>query len=124
MTNTYLIGQSAEQIAADYLTEKGLLVVGRNYRNRFGEIDIIAKDGKDFVIVEVKSKRTSSFGKPYEMITKKKKRKLVATSKNYLVSEGIDIEKINWRIDVISVDYKKGEIEWIKNAIWENDLKS
>lgn len=117
MTNTYIIGQSAEQIAVDYLTEKKIKIIDRNYRTRSGEIDIVAKDGKSFVFVEVKAKRTSRFGKPYEMVTERKKRKLRMTSKRYLQDSRVDIGKTNWRIDVISIDYETGKIEWLKSAV-------
>lgn len=117
MTNTHIIGQKAENIAADFLITNKIKVIDRNYRTRFGEIDIIAKDKKKFVFVEVKAKNTSRFGKPYEMVTEKKKKKLISTSKRYLMDHGFEIEKDSWRIDVISIDYETGTIEWLKNAV-------
>ncbi len=119
MTNTHIIGQEAEKIAADFLIANKLKVVDRNYRTRFGEIDIIAKDKKSFVFVEVKAKQTSRFGKPYEMVTAKKEKKLIATSKNYLLEKRFDLEAADWRIDVISIDYETGQIEWLKNAVFD-----
>lgn len=117
MTNTHIIGQKAEDVAADFLITNKIKVVDRNYRTRFGEIDIVAKDRKSFVFVEVKAKQTSRFGKPYEMVTAKKEKKLIATSKNYLIEHKIDPEAADWRIDVVSIDYETGQIEWLKNAV-------
>lgn len=117
MVNTHLIGQTAEDIAAEYLTENKLRIIDRNYRTRFGEIDIIAQNKKEFIFVEVKAKNTSRFGKPYEMVTGRKKKKLISTAKGYLTEINLDIEKIDWRIDVISIDYESGQIEWLKNAV-------
>lgn len=117
MVNTHIIGQTAEDIAVEYLTAQKIKVIDRNYRTRYGEIDIIAKDGKEIIFVEVKAKNTSRFGKPYEMVTAKKKKKLISTSKSYLLDNRLIIEKVNWRIDVISIDYETGQIEWLKNAV-------
>lgn len=117
MVNTHIIGQTAEDIAAEYLVSQKIKVVDRNYRTRYGEIDIIAKDKKEFIFVEVKAKNTSRFGKPYEMVTAKKKKKLISTSKRYLIDNGFNIEKDSWRIDVISIDYETGKIEWLKDAV-------
>lgn len=120
MVNTFIIGQTAEQVAADYLVENKIKIIDRNYRTRFGEIDIISKYKKEYVFVEVKAKNSSRFGKPYEMVTEKKKKKLIATSKSYLTENGLDIEKVDWRIDVVSIDYETGKIDWIKNAVEES----
>ncbi|RJO60083.1 YraN family protein [candidate division WS5 bacterium] len=117
MVNTYIIGQTAEQIAADFLAENKLKVIDRNYRTRFGEIDIIAKHKKEFIFIEVKAKNTSRYGKPYEMVTEKKKKKLIMTAKSYLSNIDVDIEKVDWRIDVISIDYETGKIDWLQNAV-------
>lgn len=119
MTNTHIIGQKAEDIAAEYLSEMKINVIDRNYRTRYGEIDIIAKEKKEFIFVEVKAKSTSRYGRPYEMVTGKKQKKLISTSKSYLIEKGFEIENTFWRIDVLSIDYEKGNIEWIKNAIFE-----
>ncbi len=117
MVNTHLIGQSGEELACDFLSDNKLKIVTRNYRTRFGEIDIVAKSGKQLIFVEVKAKNTSRFGKPYEMVTEKKKKKLIVTSKNYLIEQDIDPEKQDWRIDIVSIDYESGHIEWLKNAV-------
>ena len=117
MVNTYLIGQKAEDIAVQYLSENKIEIVDRNYRTRFGEIDIIAKNKKKFIFVEVKAKSTSRFGKPYEMVTDRKKQKLIRIAKGYLTENSFDIEGVAWRIDIISIDYESEKIEWIQNAV-------
>lgn len=119
VVNTHIIGQTAEDIAVEYLVAQKIKVVERNYRARFGEIDIIAKDKKELIFVEVKAKSTSRFGKPYEMVTSRKKKKLISTSKNYLMENRLDIENTHWRIDVISIDYETGQIQWLKNAVFD-----
>lgn len=117
MVNTHILGQSAEDLAAEYLAERKVKVVDRNYRTRFGELDIIGKDGRQTVFFEVKAKSTSKFGKPYEMVTARKKRKIISTAKSYLLEKKINPEGSDWRIDVVSIDHGNGRIEWIKNAV-------
>ena len=65
-------GPRAEALAADYLARRGLTIVGRNFRTRFGEIDLIARDGRTLVFVEVRLRRSLRFGGAVESITGKK----------------------------------------------------
>ncbi len=62
-------GRSGESMAAAALGKKGYVVLERNYSNKFGEIDIIARDRNTLVFVEVKTKIGEAFGSPEEMIT-------------------------------------------------------
>ncbi len=120
MKNTHLIGNKGEDLACEFLREKKLKIVERNFRTRFGEIDIICKDRKMIVFVEVKAKNTDNFGRPYEMVTDKKKQKIIATAKNYLMESKLNPEKCDWRIDIISISKGK-EIKWLKNAVTEDN---
>jgi putative endonuclease len=63
------LGRDGEQAAAEYLTERGIQVVSRNWRCRYGEIDIIAREGAVLVFCEVKTRRGTGFGIPLEAIT-------------------------------------------------------
>src|SRR4051812_25272216 len=72
-------GVAAEQLAESYLARLGLEIVERNYRCRFGEIDLIALDGDALVFVEVRLRRNSRFGGAAASIDYAKQRKLVAT---------------------------------------------
>lgn len=120
MKNTYIFGKESEDLAVDFLTDNKVKIIDRNYRTRFGELDIIAKDGKEIIFLEVKAKSTSRFGKPYEMVTERKKKKLISTAKIYLLENRFDINKTDWRIDIISIEYESGKIDWIKNAVEEH----
>ncbi|SEE04436.1 putative endonuclease [Arthrobacter alpinus] len=66
------LGLSGEQLAADYLEDRGIRVIDSNWRCSSGEIDIVALDGQDLVIVEVKTRRSRRYGDPLEAITKAK----------------------------------------------------
>ena len=63
------LGKRGEDIAARFLLEKGLALIARNFRDKFGEIDIIAKDRETLVFVEVKTRRSHRFGLPQEAVT-------------------------------------------------------
>ena len=77
-------GETAEQIAAAFLLNRGLKIIHRNYRCRFGEIDLVAQDGKTLVFVEVKSRRTEDFGGAAASITHGKREKLLRAARHYL----------------------------------------
>lgn len=114
------LGNKGENLAYSYLRKQGLEIIERNYRNNFGEIDIIAKDGDIFVIVEVKSKTNNLNGLPEEMVNYYKKKKLINTAKSYFVENQIDYP--DWRIDVIGINFtapRGCRINWLKNAVEE-----
>jgi putative endonuclease len=91
-------GQLAENFAAQALKDKGFEILERNFQNRFGEIDIIAKDKDILVFVEVKAKKGISFGLPEEMINPSKLRKIKRMAEVYLNGKDLPC-----RIDVIAI---------------------
>jgi putative endonuclease len=111
-------GARAEALAAEYLTRQGLAIVARNFRTRAGEIDLIARDGRVLVFVEVRMRRSDSFGGAVESITARKRARLVAAASGYLAMLGreppcrfdailmhaLDPSTIEWRKDVVGVD--------------------
>lgn len=66
------LGQSGERVAADFLEEKGIRVIDSNWRCASGEIDLVALDGAELVIVEVKTRRSRRYGDPLEALTRAK----------------------------------------------------
>ena len=66
------LGQSGERVAADFLEEKGIRVIDSNWRCASGEIDLVALDGGELVIVEVKTRRSRRYGDPLEALTRAK----------------------------------------------------
>ena len=108
-------GKLGEELAVDYLTGKGYEILERNWRNVHKEIDIIAKDGKFLVIVEVKTRQTDEYGEPDVAVTRKKQRMLIAAANAYITRKGLDIET---RFDIISIIFRDGEpvIEHIEDA--------
>ncbi|GAA5229302.1 YraN family protein [Arthrobacter cryoconiti] len=70
------LGRAGEQLAADFLEDAGLRVVDVNWRCTAGEIDLVALDGADLVVVEVKTRRSLRYGDPLEAVTDAKLRRL------------------------------------------------
>lgn len=101
MKTTKEIGDSGEEGAVRFLKKKGFEIMERNFRTRFGEIDIIAIDEDMLVFVEVKVKRGEKFGDPGEMIDSRKIEKIKRTA-NYFLQEK-DLCDIPWRIDAVLI---------------------
>ena len=106
-------GSAYEQLAAEYLKEKGCRILKMNYRNRFGEIDLIGKDGADLVFFEVKERKTGQAGSAAEAVTFSKQKKICAVSDTYRCLEKVSPDT-QIRYDVIAIDGNR--IKWIKNA--------
>ena len=109
------LGKQGEDIAVKYLTDKGYEILERNWRNIHKEIDIIARDGKFLVIVEVKTRQTDEYGDPDIAVTRKKQRMLIAAANSYIFQKHLEIET---RFDIISIIFRDGEpvIEHIEDA--------
>lgn len=69
MTHKDELGRRGEQLAAEHLRGLGWMILERNWRCRHGEIDIVALDGSELVVVEVKTRRSIAFGDPLEGVT-------------------------------------------------------
>lgn len=111
------IGSTYEENAAGYLQKQGYRILERNYRNRFGEIDLIAMDGDYLVFVEVKYRSTSGCGLPLEAVDHKKQKKILSVARYYMLTHGYP-ENVNCRFDVVSI--MGNEISLISNAFGES----
>lgn len=96
-----VLGLQGEQVAARFLTKAGLTVLGRNWRCRDGEIDIVALDGRTLVICEVKTRSGVRFGTPVEAVTRPKARRLRRLAVAWVRAHGLVFDQI--RIDVVGV---------------------
>lgn len=110
------LGKKGEDIACKFLEKNGYQIMERNYRNRAGEIDIIAKDKDDIVFVEIKTKMSKDFAQPELSVNPSKQKKIVKTALTYLIGKGI--KATGCRFDVIGITGEKEQrkIELIKNA--------
>jgi len=104
-------GAQAEQQAALYLQQQGLKLVARNYRGRFGEIDLILQDGATLVFVEVRLRRNDDFGGAAASIDTRKQQRIARTAQQYLAG----LAHIPaCRFDVVLMD--NHGMQWLKNA--------
>jgi putative endonuclease len=109
-------GLKSEALAAHHLQACGYAILERNYRTQHGEIDIIAKDKGVIVFVEVKARKTGSFGNPKGAVTEDKQRKISMAALQYLKSTGQLAASA--RFDVVALHPPDGceRIEVVKNA--------
>ena len=80
-----VIGSYGENIASDFLINNGYNILDMNYRNRYGEIDIICRKNGLIIFCEVKSRYTNSFGNPIESVTYYKQKQIIKLSQIYLL---------------------------------------
>ncbi len=99
------LGRKGENLAADYLKQHGFSIVMRNYRQKTGEIDIIARDGDCLVFVEVKTRNSVQYGMPYEAVTPRKQMQISRTALDYLTRNKLADQAA--RFDIISILIKK-----------------
>ena len=94
-------GEWAESFVERDLIDRGMEILSRNYKTRFGEVDLIARDGSAFTFVEVRARRSRSFGSPAETISRAKARRITAACHEYL--QWHKLTDTDWRIDVAEV---------------------
>lgn len=94
------LGKFGEELAVQYLKGKGYEIVKRNWRNIHKEIDIIAKDGEELVVVEVKTRKNDEHGEPDLAVTKRKQNMLIAAANAYVFNNELDVST---RFDIVSI---------------------
>ncbi len=111
-------GREAETLAAHYLESCGQRVLARNFLVRGGEIDLICRDGKVLVFVEVRLRSRSDFGGAGASITASKRRRIILAARHYLAGK----PECDCRFDCVLLDaLDTSRIEWIKNAFSADD---
>lgn len=95
------LGEKGELMAKYYLEKNGYTILEKNFRTRYGEIDLIGKFKDEIVFVEVKTRSSLNYGLPCEAINLKKQRKIIGTANYYLLVSGNRDSKC--RIDVIEI---------------------
>ena len=95
------VGAYGERVAVAHLVAQGMVVLDRNWRGGFGEVDIILRDGAAVVFCEVKTRRGTRFGTPVEAIGPLKVRRLRRLAAQWMAETGV---RPRWvRFDVVSV---------------------
>ena len=111
------LGKKGEELAKIMLIDKGYSIIETNWRYDKDEIDIIAKDGDELVIVEVKTRSTDFFGYPEEAVNSKKEFFLIRATESYLQEKDLDIDS---RFDIVSIilNNKETKIHHIIDAFY------
>ncbi|MHB1252543.1 MAG: YraN family protein [Candidatus Humimicrobiaceae bacterium] len=103
-TNNRSIGQFGEKIAAGFIVNSGNTIICRNYKCKYGEIDIISASKKDIVFTEVKTRQNINYGYPFESVTEGKLKKIKKVSQYFLLNKNLfQNHKYNLRFDIISI---------------------
>lgn len=108
MAKKLSLGKIGEDLATQYLIDKGYQILERNWRAYRKEIDIIAIDGKDIVFVEVKTRQDDEFGTPEMAVNQRKRAHIYAAASSYYYEHKIDLDV---RFDVIAILYRDGKPE-------------
>lgn len=120
-------GHQIETLVCNYLRQRKLTLITRNYTCRLGEIDLIMSDQSTLVFIEVRYRHNDHFGSSIESVNVIKQHKMIKTAEYYLLSQQLS-EKVACRFDVVGVKpspdkwvgnlSKLGpaQVEWIKNA--------
>lgn len=109
------LGARGEAMAEQYLQRAGYRILARNYRCRFGEIDLIAEEGGNLVFIEVKTRSGSGFGHPLEAVDRRKRGQLTRAARRYL-EENRATERF-CRFDVVAISLAGGpQLELVRNA--------
>lgn len=113
------LGQRGENVAARFLRDGGYRIIERNFKTRFGEVDIIARDGKTLVFVEVKTRKGSEHD-PEDQVNHEKQKQITKVAEFYLTRFGLPLPPV--RFDVISVLWPRNQdpiIRHIQDAFGE-----
>ena len=108
-------GGAAENLAAAFLERRGLVVVLRNYRCRGGEVDLICRDRRALVFVEVRLRSNPDFGGAAASITRDKQARIILAAEHYLAT--LTTANVDCRFDCVLLDrLSPDSIEWIRDA--------
>lgn len=117
VVNNITVGKRGEEIAVAYLKGRKFTIIARNFRCKGGELDIVARDGKTFVFVEVKTRRSLSCGPPQASVTPFKQRQNSKAALTWLAKNRL--YDASARFDVIAIllrEHQVPEIEHFRNA--------
>lgn len=117
------IGWVGERLARGHLEAKGYRIVASNYHCRWGEVDLVARDGAVWAFVEVRTRRSDAYGNPEESITPGKARRLTLTARHFLASNKISSLDPEWRIDLVAIRLGPGRrvlsVRHLENVVAE-----
>lgn len=110
-----IIGQDGENIAVKYLKSKEYEIMDRNYKSKYGEIDIIARYKDEIVFTEVKRRKNTDFGLASQSVDIRKQEKIIKSAQIYISEKCMDFD-YSFRFDVLEITGKNLQIHHIENA--------
>ena len=116
MSLTGIRGNRAENLAAKFLANNKLKIVQRNFRSRFGEIDLIAEDTASLVFVEVRYRKSQDFGGALASVDFRKQAKLRKTAEYFLLRYKNAVPACRFDIICLTGDLSDAQVQWVKNA--------
>ncbi|WP_281555852.1 YraN family protein [Thalassomonas sp. RHCl1] len=111
-------GRQTETLAANYLLEQGLTLIGKNFSAKTGEIDLLMREQQVLVFVEVKYRKHPTFGGALAAVSASKQKKIRQTAEFYLQQAGLNAYNTPCRFDVVTLQgsIERPQITWLKNA--------
>lgn len=114
----HILGRTGEELAARHLAQLGYEIVERNVSLKVGEIDIVARDGPVYVLVEVRTRRGEEWGSALASVDARKQRRLVRAARAYIAARGL--YDATFRFDVVAITWdgagSSPRIEHIEDA--------
>jgi putative endonuclease len=110
------LGDQGEDLAAAALRQQGYKILERNYVTAMGEIDLIARQGKTLVIVEVKTRKSSRFGSPQESVSVTKQNRLRRLADYYLKDKRLVGSPVRFDVVAVTLAGERPQVEIIPNA--------
>lgn len=110
------LGRLGEDLAVEYLLKNKYKIIQQNYKNNYGEIDIIAKLKNKYIFIEVKTRSSRAFGLPEDAVNNVKQQKLLKATEKYIIDNKINGEV---QIDVIAIETigDQYEIRHLKDSV-------
>ncbi len=111
------LGKKGEELALDLLKQKAYKILATNWRHDKDEVDIIAQDGDELVIVEVKTRSTDYFGNPEDAVDDTKQRNLIRAAEAYVEIHDLDMD-VRYDIIAIVIKNEKYDVRHIRDAFY------
>jgi putative endonuclease len=110
------LGDRGEDLAAAALQHQGYKIVARNYVTPLGEIDLVARQGKTLVIVEVKTRKTTRFGSPQESVSVAKQQRLRRLADYYIKDRRLGDTPVRFDVVAVMMTGEAPQVEIIRDA--------
>ena len=107
MNEKHTRGKFGEDYTADYLLNKGMKIISRNFRRKGGELDIVALDGRMLVVVEVKARKFGSLTDGLDAMTVTKRRNIIRTAQRFIDETDVDFDEMRFDVAELTLTTEK-----------------